>query len=57
MSKEPLRTAKWIGEDNIITGGDDLKMRIFSYHTTQKIQEFEGHTDFIRKIIYNSTSK
>lgn len=52
-SKKPIRTAIWAGEDWIVTGGDDLKIRIFNFHTTQKLYEFEGHKDFLRKVIFN----
>jgi coatomer subunit beta' len=55
ISKKPLRTAIWAGEDWIVTAGDDLKIRIYNFHTTQKLYEFEGHKDFIRKVIFNST--
>jgi coatomer subunit beta' len=54
VSSDPLRTAIWISEDRIITSGDDKKVRIFSFHTTQKLVEFEGHKDFIRKVVFNN---
>lgn len=53
VSDKPLRSAIWAGEDWVVTAGDDLKIRVFNYHTTQRIYEFEGHKDFIRKVIYN----
>lgn len=54
VSQKPLRTAIWISNDRIITAGDDKFVRIFSFHTTQKLSEFEAHKDFIRKVIFNN---
>lgn len=56
-SPKPLRTAIWAGEDWIVTAGDDFKVRVFNYHTTQKLYEFEGHKDFIRRVVYNPTQQ
>ena len=53
VSTKPIRTSIWAGEDWIVAGGDDLKVRVFNYHTTQKLHEFEGHKDFLRKVIFN----
>lgn len=53
VSKKPIRSAIWAGEDWIVTAGDDLKIRVFNFHTTQKLYEFEGHKDFLRKVIFN----
>ncbi|MCA6493463.1 MAG: hypothetical protein IM572_12400, partial [Chitinophagaceae bacterium] len=47
----------WAGEDWIVTAGDDLQIRIFNFHTTQKLHQFEGHKDFLRKVIYNENGK
>ena len=54
VSKEPLRTAIWADEYQIIATGDDKKIRIYSYLTTKKIMEFDGHQDFIRRVLYTS---
>lgn len=53
VSQKPLRSAIWAGEDWVVTAGDDLKVRVFNFHTTQRIFEFEGHKDFIRKVVFN----
>lgn len=52
-SEKPLRSAIWAGEDWVVTGGDDLKIRVFNFHTTQRLFEFEGHKDYIRKVVFN----
>jgi coatomer subunit beta' len=53
VSSQPIRSAIWAGEDWIVTAGDDLQIRIFNFHTTQKLHQFEGHKDFLRKVIFN----
>ena len=53
VSNQPIRTAIWAGEDWIITAGDDLQVRVFNFHTTQKLQQFESHKDYLRKVVYN----
>lgn len=55
VSEKPLRCVIWINNDRLITAGDDLKIKIFNFHTTEKLAEFEGHKDFLRKVIYNPT--
>ena len=57
VSNQPIRSAIWAGEDWIVTAGDDLQIRIFNYHTTQKLHQFEGHKDFLRKVIYNESGQ
>ena len=49
-----MRFAIWISEEKIATCGDDLKIRIFNLHTTQKLFELEAHEDFIRNLAYDS---
>lgn len=45
----PVRTAKFIARKNwIVTGADDLVMRIYNYNTGEKVAHFEGHADYIR---------
>ena len=53
VSEKPLRAVAWGNQDWVITAGDDLQIRIYNYQTSQKLYQFEGHTDFIRKIVYN----
>jgi coatomer subunit beta' len=32
----------------VITGSDDLTIRVFNYNTLEKVASFDGHADFIR---------
>lgn len=57
VSAKPLRSAIWAGEDWVVTAGDDLKIRVFNFHTTQRLFEFEGHKDFIRKVVFNPSQQ
>ena len=34
----------------IVTGSDDMHMRIYNYNTMEKVKEWEAHTDYIRYI-------
>ena len=52
----PVRTAKFIARKKwIITGSDDLMIRIFNYNTCQLEHQFEAHTDYIRNISVHPT--
>jgi len=53
VSDKPLRCVIWAPNDRLFTAGDDLKIKAFSFHTTEKVCEFDGHKDFLRKIIFN----
>ena len=45
-----------MNNDLIACVGDDFKVRVYNYHTTQKIYEFCEHRDFVRKIAYSPTT-
>jgi len=52
----PVRTAKFIPRKKwIITGSDDMIIRIFNYNTGQLEHSFEAHTDYIRNITIHPT--
>lgn len=52
----PIRTAKFIPRKNwIITGADDLVIRVYNYNTLEKVSQFEGHTDYIRGFAIHPT--
>lgn len=56
VSEKPLRCVIWAPGDRLFTAGDDLKIKGFNFHTTDKICEFEAHKDFLRKIVFNPIS-
>lgn len=52
----PVRTAKFIPRKKwIITGSDDMVIRVFNYNTCQLEHQFEAHTDYIRNIAVHPT--
>lgn len=47
----PVRTARFIARKSwIITGSDDLTIRVFNYHTLEKVAFFDGHSDYVRQL-------
>lgn len=39
----------------VVTGSDDMQVRVFNYNTLEKVHTFEAHTDYIRSIIVHPT--
>jgi coatomer subunit beta' len=39
----------------VLSGSDDFHIRVFNYHTTEKVKAFEAHSDFIRGILVHPT--
>lgn len=45
----PVRTAKFVARKQwVITGADDMLIRVYNYNTMDKVKVFEAHTDYIR---------
>jgi len=56
VSELPLRAGKFIERKNwIVTGADDMQIRVFNYNTHEKVSVFEGHSDYIRCIAVHPT--
>lgn len=52
----PVRSAKFIPRKNwVITGSDDMVVRVFNYNTLEKVHSFEAHTDYIRCLAVHPT--
>lgn len=46
-----MRASKFIARKQwIVTGSDDLNIRVFNYNTMEKIKTFEAHTDYLRYV-------
>jgi WD40 repeat protein len=44
-----VRTAKFVARKQwIVTGSDDMFIRVYNYNTMDKVKVFEAHTDYIR---------
>lgn len=52
----PVRTAKFVPRKNwVITGSDDMQIRVFNYNTLERIHSFEAHSDYVRCIAIHPT--
>ena len=56
ICEPPVRTSKFIARKNwIITGSDDMQIRVFNYNTLERVHMFEAHSDYIRCIAVHPT--
>uniref|UniRef100_A0A3B4AGK3 Coatomer subunit beta' n=1 Tax=Periophthalmus magnuspinnatus TaxID=409849 RepID=A0A3B4AGK3_9GOBI len=47
----PVRVAKFVARKHwVITGSDDMQIRVFNYNTLERVHMFEAHADYIRCI-------
>lgn len=52
----PVRAAKFVPRKNwVITGSDDMQIRVFNYNTLERVHAFEAHSDYIRCIAIHPT--
>lgn len=51
VTELPVRASKFIARKEwIVTGADDLNIRVFNYNTMEKVKTFEAHTDYLRHL-------
>ena len=51
-----VRAAKFIARKNyVITGSDDMQLRVFNYNTHEKVHSWDAHSDYIRCIAVHPT--
>ena len=44
-----MRTAKFVPRKQwVVTGADDMYIRVYNHNTMEKVKAFEAHTDYIR---------
>ena len=49
VTELPVRAAKFCARKQwVITGSDDMFIRVYNYNTMDKVKTFEAHTDYIR---------
>ena len=49
VTELPVRSAKFVARKQwLLTGSDDMCIRVFNYNTMDKVKTFEAHTDYIR---------
>ncbi|XP_048005111.1 coatomer subunit beta' isoform X1 [Leguminivora glycinivorella] len=52
----PVRSAKFVPRKNwVVTGSDDMQIRVFNYNTLERIHSFEAHSDYVRCIAIHPT--
>nr|CAD7393773.1 unnamed protein product [Timema cristinae] len=52
----PVRAARFVPRKNwIVTGSDDMTVRVFNYNTLERIHSFEAHSDYVRCIVVHPT--
>lgn len=51
-----MRAAKFVPRKNwVITGSDDMQVRVFNYNTLERSHMFDAHSDYIRCIAIHPT--
>jgi len=51
VTELPVRVCKFIPRKNwLVTGADDMQIRVYNYNTHEKVAVFEAHTDYIRHV-------
>ncbi|CAD5116337.1 DgyrCDS5237 [Dimorphilus gyrociliatus] len=52
----PVRAAKFVARKNwIVTGSDDMTLRVYNYNTLEAIQQVDAHSDYLRSIAVHPT--
>lgn len=52
----PVRVAKFVARKHwVITGADDMQIRVFNYNTLERVHMFEAHADYIRCVAVHPT--
>jgi len=52
----PVRAAVFIARKHwIVTGSDDMKVRVYNYNTMERVYDFEAHSDYLRSIAVHPT--
>lgn len=51
-----MRCAKFVARKNwVVTGSDDMHVRVFNYNTLERVHQFEAHSDYLRSIAVHPT--
>ncbi|KXZ50636.1 hypothetical protein GPECTOR_15g320 [Gonium pectorale] len=56
VTELPVRSAKFVARKQwVLTGSDDMFIRVYNYNTMDKVKTFEAHSDYIRSIAISPT--
>lgn len=51
-----MRAARFVTRKNwVVTGSDDMQVRVFNYNTLERAHSFEAHSDYVRCIVVHPT--
>lgn len=52
----PVRAARFVARKNwVVTGSDDMHIRIYNYNTLERVHQYEAHSDYLRSIAVHPT--
>lgn len=52
----PVRAARFVARKNwVVTGSDDMQVRVYNYNTLERAHQFEAHSDYVRCIAVHPT--
>uniref|UniRef100_A0A2S2P3V5 Coatomer subunit beta' n=1 Tax=Schizaphis graminum TaxID=13262 RepID=A0A2S2P3V5_SCHGA len=47
----PVRAARFVARKNwIVTGSDDMQLRVINYNTLERVHQLDAHSDYLRSI-------
>lgn len=56
MCDVPVRAAKFVPRKSwVVTGSDDMHIRVFNYNTLERVHQFEAHSDYLRSLVVHPT--
>ncbi len=56
MCDLPVRACRFIPRKNwMVTGSDDMTIRVYNYNTLERLHMFEAHSDYVRSIVVHPT--
>ena len=51
-----MRAAVFVPRKNwVVTGSDDMQIRVFNYNTLERLHAFDAHSDYVRAIAVHPT--
>ena len=51
-----MRAVRFVTRKNwVVTGSDDMQVRVFNYNTLERTHSFEAHSDYVRCIVVHPT--
>lgn len=52
----PVRASRFVARKNwVVTGSDDMQVRVYNYNTLERVHQYEAHSDYVRCIAVHPT--